>query len=92
MFKYENKEFRANSLSHAYTKFLDESWGSHYVDYLKQNNLEHEKIYATEDIEEVEDLVDGYYRLKQKLENGAVFQIEVWENGDGSFDGLAQVV
>ncbi|MGX7195188.1 hypothetical protein [Enterococcus olivae] len=92
MFNYEDKEFYANSLSHAYTKFLDEAWGTHYVDYLKQNNLEYKKIYAINDIEEVEDIYDGYYKLKQKLENGAIFQIEVWGNEDGSYDGLAQVI
>ncbi|HIB1899803.1 TPA: hypothetical protein ACWWDF_002424 [Enterococcus faecium] len=92
MFKYENKEFYANSLSHAYTMFLDGAWGSHYVDYLKKRNIETENIYATDVIEEVEDLAEGYYKLKQKLENGAIFQIEVWENEDGSYDGLAQVV
>lgn len=91
-FEYKDEEFSAKNMDHASTKFLDEAWGSHYVEYLKKNNLEHEKIYATEDVEEVENLVDGYYRLKQKLENGAVLQIEVWENENGSYQGLAQEV
>lgn len=92
MFNYEDKEFYANSLSHACTKFLDEAWGNHYVDYLKQNNLETKNIYATEDIEEIKNFDEGYYKLKQKLENGAIFQIEVWVNDNGSYQGLAIVL
>lgn len=92
MFNYEDKEFYANSLSHAYTRFLDEAWGVHYVNYLKQNNFEYEKIYAMADIEEIENIDDGYYKLKQKLENGAIFQIEVWMNDNGSYQGLAIVL
>lgn len=88
-FEYKDEEFSAKNMAHAYTMFLDVAWGSHYVDYLKKSNVETENIYAIDDIEEIEDLAEGYYKLKQKLENGAIFQIEVWENDDGSYGGFA---
>lgn len=90
MFKYEDEEFSAKNLNHACTKFLDEAWGNHYVQHLKDSGLDSSHIGAIEDLEEIND--ENYYRLKQKLENGAVFQIEVWMNDDETYSGLAQEI
>lgn len=90
LFEYKDEEFTANNLSHAYTRFLDESWGNHYVKYLEELGFKSMSIDAVEDIKEIEE--DEYYKLIQKLENGSLFQIEVWENEDGSYQGLAQEV
>lgn len=90
LFEYKDEEFSAKNMDHASTRFLDEAWGNHYVEYLKELGFKNMPIDAIEDLEEVEE--EGYYRLKQKLENGAVLQIEVWENENGSYQGLAQEV
>ena len=89
-FEYKDEEFSAKNMDHASTRFLDEAWGNHYVDYLEELGFKNIPIGAIEDLEEVEE--EGYYRLKQKLENGAVLQIEVWENENGSYQGFAQEV
>lgn len=64
--------------------------GDHYVQYLKDSGLDSSCIAAIEDLEEINE--ESYYRLKQKLENGAVFQIEVWMNDDETYSGLAQEI
>ncbi len=31
---------------------------------------------------------EPYYLLQQKLANNSVFQVEIWENEDGTYEGL----
>ncbi|WP_052006931.1 hypothetical protein [Listeria fleischmannii] len=88
LFEYTDEEFTAHNMVHACAKFLDEAWGNHYVKYLDDQGLKNSAIDAVEDLEEMEE--DGYYRLKQKLENGSVLQIEVWSNDDGTYQGWAK--
>ena len=35
---------------------------------------------------------EPYYLLQQKLANNSVFQVEIWENEDGTYEGLAQEI
>lgn len=87
-FSYEDEEFEAKNIDAAADKFLDDAWGDHYVEYLKEAGLEHTNIYVEEDIEKVEE--EDYYRADHRLENGAIFQIEIWLNDDGTYTGYAE--
>lgn len=89
-FEYKDEEFSANNMAHAYTRFLDEAWGTQYVNYLESQGLKNVSIYAVEDLEEVEE--DGYYRLIQKLENESILKFEVWKNENGYYRGLCSEV
>ncbi|TFJ45124.1 hypothetical protein CKN73_01385 [Carnobacterium divergens] len=89
-FEYKNASFTAKNLEAASCQFLDEAWGVRYVEYLKNKGLPIVGIGAVKDLEDLKE--DGYYRLIQKLENGTIFKIEVWQKEDGNSEGLAQVI
>lgn len=90
LFGYQNDEISAKHINAAMTKFLDEAWGVHYVEYLKEKGRDTKNIYVVDDLADTED--QEYYLLKQELENGAVLKFEIWVNDDGSYKGLAQEV
>jgi hypothetical protein len=77
LFEYKDEEFTANNLSHAYTRFLDESLGNHYVKYLEELGFKNIAIDAVDDIKEIEE--DEYYKLIQKLDNGSFFKLKSGE-------------
>lgn len=89
LFSYEDTEFEAKNIDAATDKFSDDAWGDHYVEYLKKAGLGHTNIYVEEDIEAVE---EDYRRVKHRLENGTIFQIEIWLNDDGTYTGYAEEV
>lgn len=92
LFRHEDKDFDYGSttLEGAFCKFLDESWGNHYVKYLEKLGVKTMNIDAVDDLKEEQD--DEYCLLQQKLVNGSVFQVEVWSNEDGTYHGLAQEI
>lgn len=90
LFEHRDEEFSASNIEAAMCRFLDESWGHHYVKHLEELGFKAMEIDAIDDLEDLKE--DGYYRLIQKLENGAIFKIEVWQKEDENFEGLAQVI
>ena len=88
-FVYRDEEFEAKHMPHACTSFLDIAHGDKYVKHLKENGRSANDIDAIKDIEEIGDHSQDYYSLVQELENGDIFTIEVWNNGDGTYYGLA---
>lgn len=90
LFEYADEEFSAKNMDAASDRFLDEAWGNYYVKYLEELGFKNMNIDAIEDLEDTEDR--EYYLLKQKLMNGSVLQTEVWQNDDGTYQGLAQEI
>lgn len=90
LFEYEDNDFSARAIEPAMCMFLDRSFGDQYVDYLKELGFPDSEVSATEGLEDLAE--EDYYRLKQNISNGSIFQIEVWRKEDGSFQGLAQEV
>lgn len=90
LFEYEDNDFSARSIEPAMSIFLDRSFGYQYVEYLKELGFSDLEVSATEGLEDLAE--EDYYRLKQNVSNGSIFQIEVWRKEDGSFEGLAQEV
>ncbi|MEJ4983255.1 hypothetical protein SKA94_13180, partial [Enterococcus faecium] len=74
--------------------FLDNTWGTWYDCYLKKLGFQNIDIDAIECLKEVDNKYEEepYYLLQQKLANDSVFQVEVWENEDGTYEGLAQEI
>lgn len=92
LFEYEDENFDYGSttLEGAFCKFLDDSWGNHYVKYLEELGFKKMNIDAIDDLKDEQD--ENYCLLQQKLFNGSIFQVEVWANDDGTYHGLAQEV
>ena len=92
LFEYEDEDFDygATNLEGALCKFLDNSWGNHYVKYLEELGFKNMNIDAIDTLKDEQD--EDYCLLQQKLCNGSVFQVEVWANDDGTYHGLAQEI
>lgn len=94
LFEYKDEQFTASSMDNAIDLFLDNAWGTWYDKYLEKLGFLKMDIDDIDDLKEIDNRYDdeGYYLLQQKLENGSVFQIEIWDNDDGSYEGQAQEI
>ena len=90
LFVYEEKQISAKNIEHALDKFLDQSWGEQYHDYLKEHSLPLERKGAIDILEDESN--DSYCLLKQKLDNDVIFKIEIWLTDKGDYTGLATEV
>lgn len=90
LFEYEDNDFSARCIESAMCIFLDRAFGDQYFEYLKELGFPNLEVTATEGLEDLAE--ENYYRLKQNISNGSIFQIEVWRKEDGSYQGLAQEV
>ncbi|HDU0656062.1 TPA: hypothetical protein RD771_001598 [Enterococcus faecium] len=94
LFRWEDESFIANDMDHAFVSFLDNTWGTWYDCYLEKLGFQNIDIDAIECLKEVDHKYEEepYYLLQQKLANNSVFQVEIWENEDGTYEGLAQEI
>lgn len=90
LFTYEEKGISAKNIEHALDKFLDQSWGGKYHNYLKEHGLPLECTGAIDILEDESN--DSYCLLKQKLDNDVIFKIEIWLTDKGDYTGLATEV
>lgn len=94
LFSWADESFIANNMDHALVSFLDNTWGTWYDWYLKKLGFQDIDIDAIDCLKEVDHKYEEepYYLLQQKLANDSVFQVEIWENEDGTYEGLAQEI
>ncbi|MET2059285.1 hypothetical protein [Enterococcus faecium] len=94
LFRWEDESFIANDMDHAFVSFLDNTWDTWYDCYLEKLGFQNIDIDAIECLKEVDQKYEEepYYLLQQKLANNSVFQVEIWENEDGTYEGLAQEI
>lgn len=91
-FHYKKEDITATSMDGAFTKFLDEAWGTKWVEHLEAHGFESDfkkTIGCIGSLDEEKPNLGEYWQDVQKFANGNIIRFQIWNNHDGTYTGEA---